>query len=43
MQAARDFWASPEYEPLMRARIDNDWGDFDVLLVQGLPVAPPAD
>lgn len=36
-QAARDFWASPEYDVLRRARIDNGWGEFDVLLVQGLP------
>ncbi len=39
-QAARDFWASPEYDVLRRARIDEGWGEFDVLLVQGLPVAP---
>lgn len=40
--AARAFWASPEYDVLRRARIDNGWGDFDVLLVQGLPEAPAA-
>ena len=39
-QAARDFWNSESYDALRRARIDNDWGDFDVLLVQGLPEAP---
>jgi len=39
-QAARDFWASPEYDVLRRARIDNGWGEFDVLLVQGLPETP---
>jgi len=37
-QAARDFWNSPEYDVLRRARIDNNWGTFDVLLVTGLPV-----
>ncbi len=40
-QAARDFWASAEYDQLRRARIDNAWGEFDVLLVQGLPSSPP--
>lgn len=39
-QAARDFWASAEYDALRRARIDNAWGEFDVLLIQGLPEAP---
>ena len=39
-QAARDFWASPEYDVLRRARIDEGWGKFDVLLLQGLPEAP---
>ena len=39
-QAARDFWSSDGYDELRRARIDNAWGEFDVLLVQGLPVAP---
>ena len=37
MQAARDFWKSDGYDGLRRARIDNEWGDFDVLLVQGMP------
>lgn len=36
-QAARDFWASEAYDELRRARIDNAWGEFDVLLIQGLP------
>lgn len=40
-QAARDFWNSDAYDELRRARIDNQWGDFDVLLVQGVPEAPP--
>lgn len=38
MDAARAFWNSPEYDALRRARIDNNWGDFDVLLIEGLPV-----
>ncbi|MDJ0919487.1 MAG: DUF1330 domain-containing protein [Henriciella sp.] len=41
MAAARAFWNSPEYAELMAARIDNAWGDFDVLLVQGLSAAAP--
>ena len=41
-QAARDFWSSDTYDELRRARIDNAWGAFDVLLVQGLPDAPAA-
>lgn len=40
MQAAREFWNSEGYDTLRRARIDNEWGDFDVLLVQGLPASP---
>lgn len=36
-QAAREFWNSEAYDALRRARIDNAWGDFDVLLVSGLP------
>ncbi|MEM1380629.1 MAG: DUF1330 domain-containing protein [Pseudomonadota bacterium] len=35
--AALEFWNSPEYDVLRRARIDGGWGDFDVLLVEGLP------
>ncbi len=38
-EAAHAFWNSPEYEELKRARIDNGWGDFDVLLVQGVEEA----
>ncbi|MEM9178168.1 MAG: DUF1330 domain-containing protein [Pseudomonadota bacterium] len=39
-QAARDFWSSEGYDELRRARIDNAWGEFDVLLIQGLPGTP---
>lgn len=42
-QAARDFWNSEGYDVLRRARIDNDWGDFDVLLVTGLPEPDSAE
>ena len=41
-QVARDYWSSAAYDELRRARIDNAWGAFDVLLVQGLPDAPAA-
>lgn len=37
MEAAQAFWNSEGYDALRRARIDNGWGDFDVLLVPGLP------
>lgn len=37
MEDARAFWASPEYAPLKQARIDNNWGTFDVFLIGGLP------
>lgn len=39
MDAARAFWNSPEYDALRRARIENGWGDFKVLLVPALPQA----
>ena len=42
-QAARDFWNSEGYDVLRRARIDNSWGDFDVLLVTGLPEPDSAE
>mgnify|MGYP006292886487 FL=1 len=35
-QAARDFWSDPEYRELADARIDNAWGEFEVVLVEGL-------
>jgi uncharacterized protein (DUF1330 family) len=35
-QAAVDFWSSAEYDVLRRARIDGNWGRFDVFLVEGL-------
>jgi len=36
--AARAFWTSPEYEELIRARTENKWGEFTVVLVPALPV-----
>lgn len=39
-QAARDFWNDPDYRELANARIDGNWGDFNVVLVEGLPAAP---
>lgn len=41
MDAARAFWNSEEYAPLKQARMDNNWGAFDVYLLEGLP-APSA-
>lgn len=37
MEAGRAFWNSPEYAALRQARIDGDWGRFDVFLLEGLP------
>jgi hypothetical protein len=33
---ARRFWNSQGYDELRRARIDGNWGKFDVLLIDGL-------
>ncbi|MBI1392747.1 MAG: DUF1330 domain-containing protein [Alphaproteobacteria bacterium] len=41
MDAARTFWDSPEYAPLKQARVENNWGAFDVFLVEGAPAAGP--
>jgi len=40
MQSARDFWDDPDYRALADARIDGEWGDFNVVLI---PALPPAD
>jgi len=40
--AARAFWTSPEYVDLIRARTDNNWGEFTVVLVPALPVQEAA-
>lgn len=37
MDAARAFWADPEYEKLKTDRIENGWSEFDVYLLDGLP------
>jgi uncharacterized protein (DUF1330 family) len=39
--AALAFWHSDAYEALRKARIEGGWGDFEVMLVEGLPV--PSD
>lgn len=36
-EAARAFWNDPEYERLKQARIEQGWGTFNVILVDGLP------
>ena len=40
--AARAFWTSPEYVDLIRARTDNNWGEFTVVLVPALPAQAAA-
>ncbi|MGP1273880.1 MAG: DUF1330 domain-containing protein [Caulobacterales bacterium] len=40
-QSARDFWNDPEYRALAEARIEGGWGDFDVMLLEGLPGVVP--
>lgn len=40
MDAARAFWNSEGYAPLRDARIDNNWGRFEVYLLEGM--APSA-
>lgn len=40
-QSARDFWNDPEYRALAEARIEGGWGDFDVMLFDGLPGVVP--
>lgn len=37
MDAARAFWADPEYDKLRLDRIENGWSEFDVYLLEGLP------
>ena len=37
MDAARAFWSDPEYEKLKAERIQKDWAQFDVYLLEGLP------
>jgi len=38
VEAARAFWTSPEYVELIRARTENGWGEFTVVLVPALAV-----
>lgn len=34
-EAARAFWNDPDYKTLKAARIEQGWGTFDVMLVEG--------
>lgn len=36
-ESARAFWNDPDYRALAELRIDNAWGEFDVVLVPALP------
>ncbi|MGJ3231032.1 MAG: DUF1330 domain-containing protein [Oceanicaulis sp.] len=36
-ESARAFWNDPEYRALADLRIENEWGDFNVVLVPALP------
>ncbi len=35
--SARAFWNDPDYRALADLRIQNEWGDFNVVLVDALP------
>ena len=35
--SARAFWNDPEYRDLADLRIENEWGDFNVVVVDALP------
>jgi uncharacterized protein (DUF1330 family) len=36
-ESARAFWNDPEYRALADLRIENEWGDFNVVLVPAIP------
>lgn len=36
-ESARAFWNDPDYRALADLRIDNEWGDFNVVIVPALP------
>lgn len=36
-ESARAFWNDPEYRELADLRIENEWGDFNVVVVDALP------
>lgn len=40
-ESARAFWEDPEYRALADLRIENEWGDFNVVVVDALPQRPP--
>jgi uncharacterized protein (DUF1330 family) len=36
-ESARAFWNDPDYRQLADLRIDNEWGDFNVVIVPAIP------
>ncbi|MEQ8433535.1 MAG: DUF1330 domain-containing protein [Oceanicaulis sp.] len=36
-ESARAFWNDPDYRALADLRIENEWGDFNVVLVPAIP------
>ncbi|MFW5661123.1 MAG: DUF1330 domain-containing protein [Oceanicaulis sp.] len=40
-ESARAFWNDPDYRALADLRIENGWGDFNVVLVPAVPQASP--
>lgn len=36
-ESARAFWNDPDYRALADLRIDNEWGDFNVVIVPAIP------
>lgn len=36
-ESARAFWTDPDYRELADLRIENEWGDFNVVLIPALP------
>ena len=39
-ESAEAFWDDPEYRALADLRIENSWGDFNVVVVPALPANP---
>ncbi len=37
VESAEAFWADPDYRALADLRIENEWGDFNVVVVPALP------
>lgn len=40
IESAEAFWADPDYRALADLRIENEWGDFNVVVIPALPAAP---